>query len=97
MDILKQKFHLEDVTFDANEWSAFTYHPSESVAVLQSGDDDYNCGVFVILWIRALLIRPIFDGQLDFGSIHGDSARRGLLHLVQCFSAGRVSHNRQHS
>jgi hypothetical protein len=83
LDILEEALKT---SFTKSAWTAWTFHPtSRSKGVIQV--DGYNCGVYVILWIRALLYRPVFDGKLDFHAEHGDTARCGLLHLIlQCFS-----------
>lgn len=85
LDIVEQRYRLEDKAFERSEWKAFTYHPtSRSKGVIQT--DNYNCGVYVILWIRSVIMRKEVDGSLDFHTPNSVGARCELLHLLQCFS-----------
>jgi hypothetical protein len=82
LEVVAKRFKKEKITFVLEDWTAWNYHPRE----MRLQRDDANCGIYVILWMRAILYRPIFDGELDFTADHGDVVRHKLLHILQCFS-----------
>jgi hypothetical protein len=79
---VEHRFASEGVTFKMSEWCQWTFHP----ATQKIQQNDNHCGVYVILWIRALCRRPILDGNLDFTNDDAEFARHNLLHMLQCFS-----------
>jgi hypothetical protein len=82
MQAVRLRAFAEGVVIPFDEcWDTYSYHTQHKIQT-----DDINCGIYVLLWMRAISKRCVFDGTLDFGSNDGTFARARIVHLFQLFS-----------
>jgi hypothetical protein len=62
MHAIRVRARVENIVIPSTGecWDAFTYHPLQS----KIQTDCENCGVYVLLWMRAIAKRAVFDGNL---------------------------------